>query len=103
MSGSDEALADAVAAVRPGGRVVIVGIPAGGRTAFEAAAARRKELALLLCRRMVASDLPHAVEVVAAGAVQLSPLISHRYAIGSAPEAFATLAQRRGLKVIVNP
>ena len=103
MSGSDEALADAIAAVRPGGRVVIVGIPAGGRTAFEAAAARRKELALLLCLRMVASDLPHAVEVVAAGAVQLSPLISHRYAIGSAPEAFATLAQRRGLKVIVNP
>jgi len=103
MSGSDEALADAIAAVRPGGRVVIVGIPAGDRTTFEAAAARRKELALLLCRRMVASDLPHAVEVVAAGAVQLSPLISHRYAIGSAPEAFATLAQRRGLKVIVNP
>jgi L-iditol 2-dehydrogenase len=103
MSGSDEALADAVAAVRPGGRVVIVGIPAGDRTTFEAAAARRKELALLLCRRMVASDLPHAVEVVAAGAVQLSPLISHRYPIVSAPEAFASLAQRRGLKVIVNP
>ena len=103
MSGSDEALADAIAAVRPGGRVVIVGIPAGDRTTFEAAAARRKELALLLCRRMVASDLPHAVEVVAAGAVQLSPLISHRYPIVRAPEAFATLAQRRGLKVIVNP
>jgi len=103
MSGSDEALADAIAAVRPGGRVVIVGIPAEDRTTFEAAAARRKELALLLCRRMVASDLPHAVEVVAAGGVQLSPLISHRYPIVSAPEAFATLAQRRGLKVIVNP
>ena len=103
MSGSDEALADAIAAVRPAGRVVIVGIPAGDRTAFEAAAARRKELALLLCRRMVASDLPHAIEVVAAGGMQLSPLISHRYPIASAPEAFATLAQRRGLKVIVNP
>lgn len=103
MSGSDEALADAIAAVRPGGRVVIVGIPAGDRTAFEAAAARRKELALLLCRRMVASDLPHAVQVVTAGGIQLSPLISHRYPIASAPEAFATLAERRGLKVIVNP
>ena len=103
VSGSDEALADAIAAVRPGGRVVIIGIPAGDRTAFEAAAARRKELALLLCRRMVASDLPHAVEVVSAGGLELSTLISHRYPIVRAPEAFATLAQRRGLKVIVNP
>ena len=103
VSGSDEALADAIAAVRPGGRVVIVGIPMGDRTAFEAAAARRKELALLLCRRMVPSDLPHAVEVVSAGGLDLSALISHRYPIASAPEAFATLAQRGGLKVIVKP
>ena len=57
MSGSDGALADAIAAVRPGGRVVIVGIPAGDRTSFEAATARRKELSLQLCRRMVASAL----------------------------------------------
>jgi L-iditol 2-dehydrogenase len=103
MSGSDAALADAIAAVRPGGRVVIVGIPARDRTSFEAAAARRKELALLLCRRMVASDLPHAVKVVVGGGIDLSGLISHRYPIASAPEAFATLAQRRGLKVIVEP
>jgi threonine dehydrogenase-like Zn-dependent dehydrogenase len=52
---------------------------------------------------MVASDLPHAVEVVSAGGLELTPLISHRYPIGNAPEAFATLAERRGLKVIVNP
>ena len=103
MSGSDGALADAIAAVRPGGRVFIVGIPAGDRTSFEAATARRKELSLQLCRRMVASDMPHAVEVVSAGGLELTPLISHRYPIGNAPEAFATLAERRGLKVIINP
>jgi L-iditol 2-dehydrogenase len=103
VSGSDAALSDAIAAVRPGGRVVIVGIPAGDRTSFEAAAARRKELALLLCRRMVASDLPRAVKVVSAGGMDLSALISHRYPIAQAAEAFATLASRRGLKVIVNP
>ncbi|MGD0248488.1 MAG: zinc-binding dehydrogenase, partial [Candidatus Limnocylindrales bacterium] len=103
VSGSDEALSDAIAAVRPGGRVVIVGIPAGDRTAFEAAAARRKELALLLCRRMVPSDLPNAVALAAAGELRLSDLITHRYPLAQAPEAFAALAERRGLKVIVNP
>jgi len=103
VSGSDEALADAIAAVRPGGRVVVVGIPKQDRTGFEAAAARRKELALLLCRRMVPSDLAHAVELSTTGVLHLSELITHRYPISRAPEAFATLAERSGLKVIVNP
>jgi L-iditol 2-dehydrogenase len=103
VSGSDAALSDAIAAVRPGGRVVFVGIPPGDRTTFEAATARRKELALLLCRRMVASDLTRAIELAAAGRVNLSQLITHRYPLSSAPEAFVTLAERRGLKVIVNP
>ena len=103
VSGADAALADAIAAVRPGGRIVVVGIPAHDRTSFEAAAARRKELALLLCRRMVPTDLPHAVAIAAGGGLGLSELISHRYQISQAPEAFQTLGARGGLKVIVKP
>lgn len=103
VSGSDAALSDAIAAVRPGGRVVLVGIPPGDRTSFEAAAARRKELALLECRRMQPSDLRHAIDMVADGSVDLSSLITHRYSLGTAQEAFETLAARRGVKVIVNP
>jgi L-iditol 2-dehydrogenase len=103
VSGSDAALSDAIAAVRPGGRVVLVGIPPGDRTIFEAAAARRKELALLECRRMLASDLPRAIELVAAGSSDLSSLITDRFALAQAGDAFAALAERRGLKVIVKP
>jgi L-iditol 2-dehydrogenase len=103
VSGSDAALSDAIAAVRPGGRVVLVGIPPADRTTFEAAAARRKELALLECRRMLASDLPRAVELVAAGSIDLISLITDRFALAAAAEAFAALAVRRGLKVIVKP
>jgi L-iditol 2-dehydrogenase len=103
VSGSDEALDDAIAAVRPGGRVVIVGIPRQDRTAFGAGTARRKELSLQLCRRMVPSDLPHAVELATTGKLHLSELITHRYPLSLAREAFATLAERSGVKVIVNP
>jgi L-iditol 2-dehydrogenase len=103
VSGSDRALSDAIAAVRPGGRVVIVGIPDGDRTTFEAAAARRKELALQLCRRMTPPDLVEAVELARSGQVRLADLITHRYPLARAAEAFETLAERRGLKVIVNP
>lgn len=103
VSGSDAALDDAIAAVRPGGRIVLVGIPARDRTSFEAAAARRKELALLLCRRMMPTDLPHAVAIAAEGGLQLTELISHRYDMARAPEAFETLGTRRGLKIVVKP
>ena len=47
-AGDDGALDDAIAAARPGGRVVLVGIPDGDRSTFHAAAARRKELTLVL-------------------------------------------------------
>jgi L-iditol 2-dehydrogenase len=103
VSGSDEALADAIGAARPGGRVVLVGIPAGDRTAFHAAAARRKELSFLYSRRMASHDFRRAVGLVADGRVQIAALISHRYPLAQAPEAFETLAERSGLKVIVNP
>ena len=43
-AGDDEAIADAVGVVRPGGRVVLVGIPEGDRSSFPAGIARRKEL-----------------------------------------------------------
>ena len=103
VAGSDAALSDAIEAVRPGGRVVLVGIPPGDRTSFEAAAARRKELALLLCRRMVPADLREAIRLVAAGQVELSDLITNHFPLRRAPEAFATLALRTGVKVVVNP
>lgn len=103
VAGSDAALSDAIAAVRPGGRVVIVGIPPDDRTTFEAAAARRKELTLQLCRRMRASDLAGAIQAAVSGRLDLGSLISHRYPLSHAAEAFETLAARSGLKVIVNP
>ena len=103
VSGSNAALSDAIAAVRPGGRVVLVGIPAGNRTEFAAGAARRKEVSLLHCRRMLPSDLTRAIHLASTGALRLSPLITHRYSVSQAPEAFAALADRRGLKVIVKP
>ena len=103
VAGDDDALSDAIAAVRPGGRVVLVGIPDGDRTSFPAGAARRKELTLRLARRMAATDLPRAIGLAEAQRVDLASLISHRYSLDAAPAAFATLAARRGLKVVVTP
>ena len=56
-----------------------------------------------MCRRMMPSDLPRAVALAAAGEVRLSALITHRFPLSRTSDAFAMLAERRGIKVIVNP
>jgi L-iditol 2-dehydrogenase len=102
-AGDDAALADAMAAVRPGGRVVQVGIPEGDRTSFTASIGRRKGLTLLLCRRMKPTDLPRAIRLVEAREVELGGLVTGRYALSEWTEAFDDLVERRGLKVVVEP
>lgn len=102
-AGTDQALADAIGAVRPGGRVVLVGIPDGDRTSFAASAARRKGLTLLLCRRMEPGDLPRAIELALAGGVDLGLLVGERHPLPGWEQAFAALVERRTLKVVVEP
>jgi L-iditol 2-dehydrogenase len=103
VAGEDGALASAIEAARPGGRVVIVGIPDGDRTSFTASAARRKGLTLLLCRRMEPADLPRAIRVVGTGRIELAPLVTARHSLSEWGPAFDHLVERRGLKAIVQP
>jgi len=103
VAGEDEALDDAINATRPGGRVVLVGIPGGDRTSFTASVARRKGLTLLVCRRMRASDLPRAIRLAQDGLIDLSRLVSERRALDDWRNAFSALSDRRGHKVIVEP
>jgi L-iditol 2-dehydrogenase len=102
-AGDDAALDTAVRAVRPGGRVLLVGIPDGKLTAFPASPARRKEVTLQLVRRMQAADLPRAIDLVATGTVGLDGLVSHRFGLDGVRAAFELLATRAGLKIVVAP
>jgi len=66
VAGTDDALEAALTAVRPGARVMLVGIPSTERTSFPAALARRKGLSLVLVRRM-GDVYPRAIAAVARG------------------------------------
>ena len=103
VAGDDRALAAALEALRPGGRVVVVGIPDGDRTAFTASLARRKELTIALCRRMQPGDLPRAIRLADAGNVDLASLITGRYPLTAWEDAFDDLVERRGLKAVIEP
>jgi L-iditol 2-dehydrogenase len=96
------ALDDALAAARPGGRVVLVGIPDDDRTSFTASIARRKGLTLALSRRMK-HTYPRAIRLVQTGQVDVESLVTHRFPLEQTPAAFAAAQSREGLKVIVEP
>jgi L-iditol 2-dehydrogenase len=102
-AGEDASLADAIAAVKPAGRVVQVGIPSEDRTSFPAALARRKGLTLLVSRRMRARHLGDASEMAAKRQVDLGAIVSSCYPLGRVGDAFEALTARRGLKLIVQP
>jgi L-iditol 2-dehydrogenase len=102
-SGSDAAVATAIEMVRPGGRVVLVGIPTADATSFRASVARRKGLSLVMARRMRAHHLARATQLVVHGAVDLAPLVTAMHPLADGPRAFVELAARSGLKVVVRP
>ena len=99
-AGAQEAVDDAVAAVRPGGKVILAGIPGDDRTSFSASIARRKGLTIKLVRRMK-HTYPRAIELVSKGLVDVRSLITHRFPLEEAREAFVVAERREGLKVIV--
>lgn len=101
-AGENPAVEDAIAAARPGGRVVLVGIPEDDRTTFSAAAARRKGLTIKLVRRM-RHTYPRAIRMVESGTVEVRSLVTHRYPLDQVAEAFAVAQRREGLKVVVTP
>ena len=102
VSGVDDGLARAADLVRPGARIVLVGIPDEDSTTFAASTMRRKGLTLACARRMTADAYRRAITLAVRGSVDLSWSTSHRFPLDDAPEAFASAARREGLKVVVD-
>lgn len=101
-AGTNDAVRLAMDATRPGGRVVLAGIPGDDLTTFPASAARRKGLTIAMVRRMNEA-YPRAISMVASGRIDLGPVVSHRVPLAEVSSAFGAAARRTGLKVIVEP
>jgi len=99
-AGEQEAVDVSVAAVVPGGKVILVGIPADDRTSFSASVARRKGLTIKLVRRMK-HTYPRAIELVSKRLVDVRSLVTHRFPLEKTAEAFAVAQRREGLKIII--
>jgi L-iditol 2-dehydrogenase len=103
VSGEEAAVEAAVAVARPGGTVVLLGIPPDDRTTFTASVARRKGLTLVLSRRSTPGAFRRAVDLAARHAIDLASLVTLRVPLAEGAAAFDALANRSGIKVIVEP
>ncbi len=94
----------AAAVTRPGGRVILIGIPADDRLTLTASTARRKGLTVKMVRRMK-HTYPRAMRLVQSGALALDPLATHSFSLTRIAEAFETVAAYHDgvLRAIVQP
>ena len=102
VAGTNPAVETSLLAARPGGRVVMVGIPDGDHTSFSASLARRKGLTLAFSRRMN-ETYPRAIGLIERGQVAAEWLISERYPLARAADAFAAANSRSALKILIEP
>jgi L-iditol 2-dehydrogenase len=102
VSGADDGLERAALLVRPGARIVLVGIPEDDSTTVRASIMRRKGMTLAFARRMTDDAYARAISLAVRGAVDLSWLTSHRFPLDDVTAAFETAARREGLKVVVD-
>jgi len=102
IAGEDDAIETAVALARPAGTVVVAGIPAGDHSTIAASIARRKGLDLRFSRRMN-RVYPRAIALLEAGLIDVSSLVTHRFALDDFEAAFRIAVRRDGLKVVVEP
>jgi len=71
--------------------VAIIGIYASGASTLSLHLARRKELTIRLVRRF-RFTYPRAIDLVSRGAIDVAPLITHRFDLAETKEAFELVA-----------
>lgn len=102
--GDQAALDQGVALLKPGGALVVVGIPFEERISFASGRLRRKEIRVQSVRRQNRC-LEKAVAMIHAGRVKADFLATHFFTLDEAREAYETASARRDgvIKAIVTP
>jgi L-iditol 2-dehydrogenase len=84
---ADASIEQAAEMARLGGRLILVGIPGDDHLVMKHSTARRKGLTVRLCRRMKHVHR-RAMDLILRGRIDLAGLVSHRFPLAQASEAF---------------
>lgn len=93
-AGEQETLDQAVELLKPGGMLLVVGIPEVDRVGFSIDLLRRKELRVQSVRRQNQCTAA-AIGMIASGAARVDPLVTHRFPLRETAKAFDLVAARR--------
>ncbi len=89
--GKQEAIDQAIEILKPGGKLMIIGIPEFSRWSFSVDDLRRKEITITNVRRQVNCVEP-ALEMMEKGIVDVSLMPTHRFSFDETQKAFELVA-----------
>jgi len=90
--GQQEALDQAIEILKPGGKLVVVGIPEFDRWSISADIIRRKEISLQFIRRQV-NCLDATLKMMQNGLISIDNMVTHRFPFEKTKEAFDLVAE----------
>lgn len=86
-SGEQDAVTNAIKILKPGGKLVLVGIPPEAQYTFNMDLMRRKEITVLNVRRQN-HCVEEAIELVVSGKVDVEKMVTHNFTLEETPIAF---------------
>lgn len=90
-AGQPETIDQAIELLRPGGRLMLIGIPREDRVSFIIDKMRRKEITIVNVRRQNECTQA-AIDLLASGKVDIDYMITHRFDFSDTKEAFDMVA-----------
>ncbi|MDF1571428.1 MAG: alcohol dehydrogenase catalytic domain-containing protein [Bacteroidales bacterium] len=92
--GQQEAADQAIELLKPGGKLMVIGIPEFDRWSFPSDQMRRKEITIQNVRRQN-ETLDETLEMIASSRINVRPLATHRFALADTKQAFDMVAGYR--------
>jgi L-iditol 2-dehydrogenase len=101
--GKQEAVDQAIDLLKPGGKLMIIGIPDFDRWSFSVDKTRRKEITIHNVRRQV-DCTKLAIDLMAGGEISVEQMITHHFAFEDTDRAFEMVSNYKDgvMKAIVN-
>jgi L-iditol 2-dehydrogenase len=91
-SGEQDAVTNAVKILKPGGKLVLVGIPPSAQYTFDMDLMRRKELTIINVRRQNHS-VEEAIDLVISGKANVEKMVTHHFTLDETGTAFDIVEQ----------
>jgi L-iditol 2-dehydrogenase len=102
-SGDQKAVTNALRILKPGGKLVLVGIPPSAQYTFDMDLMRRKELTIINVRRQN-HCVEEAIELVVSGKIDVEKMVTHHFTLDETPVAFDIVERYKdgAIKALIN-